>query len=896
MSFNLEEFVNSPSWELFELAKKTDLISLVKHYSIHGFKSGMRKDEIKFIVKNFLLKENILSDVTGIAPESFLCRNSDSDNIYPEHIADQGNLVNNFDHSPPSEVNNLVRNSLDDREFELKRLELIMKTEELKLKQLERAMPKFRESEVDKYFLQFERVAQNFGWPRDVWTVLLQSVLTGKAGDIFAQLSFEESKDYNYVKQLILKAYECVPEKYRQLFRKRKKNSNESYPQFVADKRQIFRRWYQSSKVNSFEKLEDLILLEDFYEGLPTEVRLYLSQRGEIENIEQAARLVEDYYLLRNGVKNYKNPTSYFNSQNSNNITCSPSKIKNENDKVPFSNNFYNNSNISETNSNSNKKNSVKVTCSYCKRVGHKIADCYLLQRKNKNKTNSKPSGVISKLNQVSSENKVENENVSHEMICYNSCRLSKKSTLDKFEPFLSIGSVSLNDNINPVSIKILRDTGASQSLILDTVLPFTDNSFTGKHVTIQGVGYEFISVPIHNICLNSKYAKGNFEIGVIHSLPFEDVTLILGNDIAGGVVNASSILNSKLNNDSENPCEDSELNPAYVVTPMNHVGNKISNNNEDIQLSSTFIANIFSNTNSLLGKDKLFSSLPIPENNLCTRFSEPFKINKNKIELNFVINTSDYRKLTQLCYINMLKKHLETNKVDCFINNVTLLPQNNVSVDSESVLRECETKLSGGIKYALSMGLDNSFTLKSKFEHLTSAQAQDFINLLEKFKSLFSDVPGRTHLLYLMFELKNDTFIKQHLRLLNSKKLKFLNEEIEHLLTYHFIESSFGDLTSLYILVPKPDCTYRSSIDYREFKKFTNEVLHPIICLDVINISFVMKNAFSTFRHKIYTNSLHRLIKYLDDIFLYHPDWGGYLQYIRAIFGRLVSVKKDYY
>ncbi|KAK9508100.1 hypothetical protein O3M35_007837 [Rhynocoris fuscipes] len=812
MSFNVEEFVNSPSWELFELAKKTDLISLVKHYSIHGFRSGMRKDDIKFIVKNFLMKENVLSDETGIAPESFLCRNSDSDNIYPEHIADQGNLVNNFDHSPPSEVNNLLRNSLDDREFELKRLELIMKTEELKLKQLERSseinpvyrsqassnfdclrhiklVPKFRESEVDKYFLQFERVAQNFGWPRDVWTVLLQSVLT---------------------------AYECVPEKYRQLFRKRKKNSNESYPQFVAEKRQIFRRWYQSSKVNSFEKLEDLILLEDFYDGLLTEVRLYLSQRGEIGNIEQAARLVEDYYLLRNGVKNYKNPTSYFNSQNSNNITCSPSKIKNKNDIVPNNNNnFDNNSNIKGTNSNYNKKFSLKVTCSYCKRVGHKIADCYLLQRKNKNKTTSKPSGVISKLNQVSSENKIEKENVaSHEMTCYNSFRLSKKSTLDKFEPFLSIGSVSLNYNINPVSIKILRDTGASQSLILDTVLPFTDNSFTGKHVTIQGVGSQLISLPIHNIYLNSKCAQGNFEIGVIHSLPFEDVTLILGNDIAGGVVNASSILNSKLNNDSENPCNNSELYPACVVTPsINQEENKIPNNNEDIELSSTFIADIFNDINSLY---KLFIFLPILNNSLCTRFLGLYTINKNSNELNYVIKTSDYRKLTQLCYINMLKKHLETNKVDCFINNVTLLPQNNVSVVSESVFRECETKLSGEIKDALSMELDNSFTLQSKFEHLTSAQTQDFINLLEKFKSLFSDVPGRTHLLYLMFELKNDIFIKQHLCLLNTMKLKFLDEEFE--LTNDFIEFSFNDWTSSHILVPKPDSTYRSVIPTGKF------------------------------------------------------------------------------
>ena len=42
--------------------------------------------------------------------------------------------------------------------------------------------------------------------------MLLQSVVIGKAREIYTQLSLEQSSDYDKVKELILKAYELVPE------------------------------------------------------------------------------------------------------------------------------------------------------------------------------------------------------------------------------------------------------------------------------------------------------------------------------------------------------------------------------------------------------------------------------------------------------------------------------------------------------------------------------------------------------------------------------------------------------------------------------------------------------------------------------------------------------------
>ena len=57
-----------------------------------------------------------------------------------------------------------------------------------------------------------EKVAENLNWPKEYWTLLLQSVLIGKAHEIYTQLGVEQCHHYETVKELILKGYELVPE------------------------------------------------------------------------------------------------------------------------------------------------------------------------------------------------------------------------------------------------------------------------------------------------------------------------------------------------------------------------------------------------------------------------------------------------------------------------------------------------------------------------------------------------------------------------------------------------------------------------------------------------------------------------------------------------------------
>ena len=79
-------------------------------------------------------------------------------------------------------------------------------------------LPKFNERDPDSFFTLFERVADAKKWPDSDRVLMLQSVLTGRAQEAYSAVCAEDP-DYDTVKVAVLKAYELVPEAYRQRFR-----------------------------------------------------------------------------------------------------------------------------------------------------------------------------------------------------------------------------------------------------------------------------------------------------------------------------------------------------------------------------------------------------------------------------------------------------------------------------------------------------------------------------------------------------------------------------------------------------------------------------------------------------------------------------------------------------
>ena len=69
------------------------------------------------------------------------------------------------------------------------------------------------------HFTHFEKVTELPEWPKDMRTLLLQSVLVGKAQEVYLTFPLYKNTDYDLVKVAILKAYELVSEACRQIDR-----------------------------------------------------------------------------------------------------------------------------------------------------------------------------------------------------------------------------------------------------------------------------------------------------------------------------------------------------------------------------------------------------------------------------------------------------------------------------------------------------------------------------------------------------------------------------------------------------------------------------------------------------------------------------------------------------
>ena len=62
----------------------------------------------------------------------------------------------------------------------------------------------------------------------------------------------------------------------------------------------------------------------------------------------------------------------------------------------------------------------------------------------------------------------------------------------------------------------------------------------------IRGVDSNYRSIPLHDLKLQSDLVSGDVTIGVIESLPFDGMHLLLGNDLAGDRVKVNPIVTDK--------------------------------------------------------------------------------------------------------------------------------------------------------------------------------------------------------------------------------------------------------------------------------------------------------------------------------------------------------------
>ena len=514
-SFNVDNFVSEPSvFKLKEcVMRKDDWMKLADRYEVE-YQRSQKKSVIQNAVISELVNEEVLPnealslraldnrdavEIRRLELE-YEMREREKDKLH------ELSLKQSEAEEKERERQREAEEKERERQHELALLQIQSRPVHFDISKHLRLMPSFDEEDPEEFFMQFEKIAKSSNWPENSWIAMIQSVLTGSARSAFLSLSSEECKSYKRVKEEVLKTYELIPETYRVKFRTMRKSDSQSYIEFAYALSKVYTRWIKSSKVKTYEELFQLMLLEQFKRATPRDMQMYLEER-EITDFHKAAALADSYALTHK-----THPTKSLNHSGGKSSTNRDKGIK------PANTGSSSSSNVKvQGKSEESTKTDVKaktMICFYCKKPGHMIANCIKLKAKKEEQVLSfKPVGEL------------------------NAPLVNNCPKEDSFVPFMFDGSVSKEESSDQYPVKILRDTGASHSIMLKSSLPIVEDSYTGEHVLLRGV-CGVITVLLCRVYLGiTKLVTGWVTVGVQDSLPVTGVTFLLGNDIAGHCV-----------------------------------------------------------------------------------------------------------------------------------------------------------------------------------------------------------------------------------------------------------------------------------------------------------------------------------------------------------------------
>ncbi len=109
------------------------------------------------------------------------------------------------------------------------------------------------------------------------------------------------------MKTAVLRAYEWVPETYRQQFRVYVKSANQTFVEFAHEKQALFQKWCVANKVSDFAQLLLLLLLllDDFKSCLQDNVVCHLNKQ-KVSSLFEAAVLADEFNLTHKTVSPFE--------------------------------------------------------------------------------------------------------------------------------------------------------------------------------------------------------------------------------------------------------------------------------------------------------------------------------------------------------------------------------------------------------------------------------------------------------------------------------------------------------------------------------------------------------------------------------------------------------------
>ena len=135
--------------------------------------------------------------------------------------------------------------------------------------------------DISSFLVRFERVAALLKTPEANFAVLLSTLLTGKALDIYAALSDEITGDYKLLKDALLKGFKKIPEGFRSEFRSAKPKLSDTYALFGIHLGRLLDYWLESLNApKTYDGLRGFIFVDQFMAAVTPELRVRLKEEN----------------------------------------------------------------------------------------------------------------------------------------------------------------------------------------------------------------------------------------------------------------------------------------------------------------------------------------------------------------------------------------------------------------------------------------------------------------------------------------------------------------------------------------------------------------------------------------------------------------------------------------
>ena len=339
-------------------------------------------------------------------------------------------------------------------------------------------LPHFDEEkdDADAYLRRFEVYATGMKWEKEDWALNLSSLLKGNALEVYTRLSPDDGTDYDKVKEALLRHFRLTEEGFRRRFFTARVSEKDTMTQFMGRVSGYFDRWVNLAKIEqSFEGLRNLIVTEQFLHCVSQPVTAFVREH-ESKSIDEVVRLAERYAdahsLYRKG-KGHFTVGSHSPNQGKSKFSSGATGSDSKRSSVS----------IPSTSANSTddvRRYSNKITCHGCGAPGHIRRNCP--ESKGKVSLCTSPGRVCGTLYEV-------------------------------------------NGFMEGEKVKVLRDTGATVSLAMKSLIP--DRCYTGESVSLQCFKGDHHNHPLAVVSVDTPYYKGQLTVAAVVKPPSQ---LVIGN------------------------------------------------------------------------------------------------------------------------------------------------------------------------------------------------------------------------------------------------------------------------------------------------------------------------------------------------------------------------------